>query len=198
MNGIVNWTGAGVAALATCFLCGAAAAQDASRSTIFSSVRLGVLAHDIGGIEPGPELNAELQFRTPFPHLGDSLPWWISWFTRPRPVIGTDINTAGATSQVYVGAAWTVFRTGPIFSDHDSFFFDAGFAPALNNGYTNVSSTRHKSLGTNLLFRSDAEVGYFITQNISVAAIVEHSSNAGLAQKNPGFTDVGLRIGFGF
>ena len=178
----------------------APAAQAAS--SIFYQLQGGVLAHDVrlaGGRERGADLSAELQFVSPFPdRWAATLPAWLRFVTRPRPVIGGDLNTSGYTSQVYLGLDWTVIRIGNIFTPQDAFTFDYTFGPSFNDGYANTSDPDRKSLGSNVLFRLGGELGYEINNTTAVYLLYEHESNGGLAERNQSLNDLGLRIGFKF
>src|SRR5207253_650138 len=102
---------------------------------IFSEVRLGVLAHDVGflgGREPGADINAEVLFVSPFPDdWGSTWPQWLRWIARPRPHIGGDVNTAGATSQAYLGLTWTAVLARDLLRPEDDLEFDFLFGPSV-------------------------------------------------------------------
>ena len=53
-------------------------------------------------------------------------------------------------------------------------------------------------LGSPILFRESAEIGYQVTPMISVSAILDHISNANLGRHNAGITSAGGRVGFKF
>src|SRR5690349_20270685 len=79
---------------------------------IVSEVRLGVLAHDVSFLgthrEGGADLNGEILFVSPIPNSAiTNIPPLVRWMLQPRPNIGGDVNTAGATSQLYLGLVWT-------------------------------------------------------------------------------------------
>jgi lipid A 3-O-deacylase len=158
-------------------------------------VRVGVLAHDVrfaGGREPGADINAELLFASPAPTgWGDALPDWLAWVARPRPHVGGDLNTDGATSQVYAGLTWTI----PLVS---RLTLDLDFGGSANNGHVNRTVPDRKALGSNVLFRLAAELGWHFTPRLAVYALFEHVSNGDTAQFNESLNDVGLRIGFRF
>jgi transketolase len=54
------------------------------------------------------------------------------------------------------------------------------------------------ALGTRVLFHESVEIGYRVTPIQSVAAYIEHVSNANIGRHNPGITDLGLRLGLSF
>ena len=190
------------AALALAFLLAAPSATWAQQ--IFSDVRLGVLAHDPPIIGPqrehGVDINAETIFVSPVPNdwTADIAPLY-RWMLRPQPNFGVSANTNGYTSQIYFGLTWTVdLDNGGYLWPDGSVFFGIGFGPAFNTGRVRSVATNHLSLGSHVLFHPSIELGYRITPQWSISAYFEHSSNAGLADNNPGLNDVGARVGLHF
>jgi lipid A 3-O-deacylase len=169
---------------------------------IIDEVRAGVLAHDVrftDHYEPGPDISAELLLSSPFPQdWGNSLPDWLGWVTRPRPHVGGDLNTAGATSQAYVGLTWTVPLSQHVLSDSDALTLDLDFGPSFNNGHVSKTSHDREALGFNVLFRLAAELGWHFTSRLGAYLLFEHVSNGGLATYNDGLNEVGLRLGYRF
>jgi lipid A 3-O-deacylase len=169
---------------------------------VVDEVRLGMMAHDIqalGGREPGPDVNAEILFTSPFPQgWGEDMPAWLRWVTRPRPNVGASINTAGATSQAYVGLTWSLMLASGVFSRDDGVTLGFSAGPSFNNGLANTTDPNRKSLGSNVLFRVGAEVGYQVTPSVGVYVSFDHSSNADIASRNEGLNDVGVRLGLKF
>jgi hypothetical protein len=155
---------------------------------ILDEVKLGVTDHDapIGADhrERGADVNLEALFVSP----GFLAPIWA-----PRPDVGININSAGKTSYAYAGLTWAVDFT-PVF------FGDLSAGGAIHDGPDTVSiHTRdHKGLGTRVLFHESVELGYRLTPIWSVAAFLDHISNAGLGSQNPGVTNVGARVGYKF
>jgi hypothetical protein len=155
---------------------------------ILDEAKFGVTDHDapIGADhrERGADINLEALFVSP----GILAPIWA-----PRPDVGVNINSAGGNSYAYAGLTWTVNFTSV-------FFGDLSAGGAIHDGPDTVSiHTRdHKGLGTRLLFHESVELGYRITPIWSVAAFLDHVSNAGLGSQNPGITNVGARIGYKF
>lgn len=168
-------------------------------------VRLGVLFHDVLPVyrthhEDGVDLNGELYFVSPVPDrwLSDVRPS-LHWLLQPRPSLGVDANTVGATSQVYVSAVWSVdLNNGGALWPDGTVFTDFGAGPAYNTGHVVTQSRRHLSLGSNLLFHLSVDLGVRLTRVLSASVYFEHSSNAGLAADNPGLNNVGLRMGIRF
>jgi hypothetical protein len=122
----------------------------------------------------------------------------IQWLLRPRPNIGFDADTSGYTSQVYLGLTWTADLFRDVLTPHDSAFLGVGMGASFNNGHVNTSSGTRKALGSNVLFHPSVDIGYRFTPRYSVSLYVDHSSNAGLAQRNQGLTNVGVRFGLAF
>jgi lipid A 3-O-deacylase len=160
---------------------------------IIDEVKTGVLAHDIGflthHVEHGVDVNLEMLF-TP--------PDLLAVIGSPRPHIGADINTAGATSDPYAGLTWGISLIQNLFQPGDSVFVTGSLGGAYQTGYIDNAPSEHKRLGSPVLFRESAELGYQITPMISVSAILDHISNANLAPHNAGITSAGARIGFKF
>lgn len=158
----------------------------AADDSIFSEIRGGVYAHDIDfwsfNREKGPDVNAELLFVSP-----DFLEPILS----PRPHVGVTVNTAGDTSHAYTGLTWEF----PVFGD---FFIDGSLGLSAHNGKLDTDDKDRKSLGSPVLFRLGAAVGYNITEKVNVSIQYEHMSNAYLANENEGMDNVGLRLGYRF
>lgn len=179
------------AALAGCLalLPGRAAAQ----GTIVDEVKLGLLAHDVGflthHVEGGADVNVEVLFVPP-PIL--------SIIGSPRPHIGADINTDGNTSDGYFGLTWgaTLYQ---LFGIAPGIFVQGSLGGAVHDGYlTSGAPPGRKLLGSRILFRESAELGYQLTPVVSISAILDHISNANLAPRNAGITSAGVRLGFKF
>jgi lipid A 3-O-deacylase len=160
---------------------------------IIDEVKIGVLAHDIGflthHVEHGSDVNLEMLF-TP--------PDLLALIGSPRPHIGADINTAGATSDAYAGLTWGISLIQNLFRPGDSVFMTGSLGGAYQDGYIDNAPPERKRLGSPILFRESAELGYQITPVISVAALLDHISNADLGQHNAGITSAGVRLGFKF
>ena len=177
---------------------GAADAQQ-----LLSELRVGVLAHDIGFLgehkEPGADINGELLFVSPVPDswVADVSPVW-RWMLHPRVNIGGDLNTSGATSQLYFGLTWTATLFNQVLTPDDSVFLGIGFGPAFNNGHISTIDPNRKSLGSHVLFHPSVDIGYRINARWSVSIYYDHSSNAGIAAHNEGLNNAGLRVGLAF
>lgn len=153
-----------------------------------SELRLGVLAHNIGPIasarEDGVQINAELRFATPP---------LFEYILSPRPHLGASINTVGDTSFLYLGLTWTWDIT-------DGLFLDFSFGGTVHDGWldSHEPDPDRRLMGSRLLFRESLELGYRFLDHHSLSLMLDHASNAGLAEKNQGNDDVGLRYGYRF
>lgn len=160
---------------------------------IVDEVKAGVLAHDIGflthHVEHGVDMNIEMLF-TP--------PDLLSIIGSPRPHIGGDINLDGNTSDAYAGLTWGISLIQNLFHPGDSVFVTGSLGGAYQDGFIDNAPPERKKLGSPILFRESAELGYQITPTISISAILDHISNANLAQHNGGITSAGARFGFKF
>lgn len=169
--------------------CGAASAQ----APFIDELKIGGLAHDItlGGrhVESGEDVNIEALFKSPT---------LLAVLGSPRPHLGADINVLGNTSDVYTGLTWGATLLHGVFTPIDGIFVNGSLGGALQDGYEDSAPPGRKRLGSPVLFRESAELGYQINPLISVSAFVDHISNANLAQRNAGITSAGGRIGFKF
>ena len=152
----------------------------------FDEAKLGLIAHDVAigahREEGGVDINGEVLFVSP---------GFLSVILAPRPHFGVSINSDGGNSYAYGGLTWTANFLG-------SFFADLGLGGAVHSGPDISSDPHHKGLGTRFLFRESVEVGYRVTQRQSVALYLDHISNARLGKRNPGLTNIGVRVGFAF
>lgn len=188
-----------IMAAAALALCGAggAAAKDAAADAraegrgIVSEVKLGLLQHDVEFLpvsrEDGQALNAEVLFRSPA---------FLDVIWSPRPHLGASLALEGRTDQVYGGLTWT-FRP----------FDEGGLAPlwvsafgggAVHDGETSSRDPNRKSLGSPVLFRFGAEIGYDVTERVNLSVHYSHISNAYIADFNEGLDHAGVRIGLRF
>jgi hypothetical protein len=152
-------------------------------------LRGGVFAHDPSSQEGGSvDVNLELlSARLP---LGD--PTTLLGMLVPRLHVGTDINTAGKTSEFYAGLTWTFDVTRWL-------FVEGSFGGALHTGFTGpVPPPGRNALGCNPLFRESGTIGVRLSENWSVMATIDHISNADLCTRNRGLTNFGGRIGYRF
>ena len=165
----------------------------AAQLKIVDEVKTGILAHDVGflghHLEAGPDVNLEMLF-TP--------PDVLALIGSPRPHIGADINTAGKTSDGYFGLTWGIMLIQSLFGTGDGVFINGSLGGAVHDGYLNSGPPNRKLLGTRVLFRESAELGYQLVPGISMSALLDHISNANIGHHNMGITSAGARLGFKF
>ena len=189
----------GRAFLSVCLL-GAVALWDPPPATaqvgIVDEIKIGGLAHDVtlGGKhrESGGDVNIEMLF-TP--------PMILDVIGSPRPHIGADINTDGNTSHGYFGLTWGITLIQNLFNPGDGIFVNGSLGGAIHDGSPLTAPEAppgKKLLGSRILFRESAELGYAITPTINVSGFLDHISNANLAPRNAGITSAGARLGFKF
>lgn len=166
---------------------------DNSPGRIVDEVKAGVLAHDINLLtahrERGADVNLEMLFAPPD---------LLAVLGSPRPHIGTEINTAGDTSDGYAGLTWGISLIQNLFRPGDYVFAEGSLGAAYQDGYIDSAPPGHKKLGSPVLFRESAEFGYQVTPAISVSTLLDHISNANLGRHNAGITSAGGRLGFKF
>jgi lipid A 3-O-deacylase len=183
------------AALGAAFLVIAALApmRAAAQAGLIDEVKIGVLDHDVGflthHVETGQDANLEVLFTSP---------QFLSVIGSPRPHIGADINDAGKTSDGYVGLTWTVEPLQLLFGGDDRVFLNGSLGGAYQDGYVDRAPPDRKRLGSPVLFRESAELGYQLTPVVSISGILDHISNANLGAHNAGITSAGARLGFKF
>jgi lipid A 3-O-deacylase len=179
------------ALLGACLALSPAAAVAQNR--LIDELKVGGLAHDVtfGGrhLESGADVNLEILF-TP--------PEILRVIGSPRPHIGADINTSGNTSDGYFGLTWGIMLIQSLFGANDGVFANGSLGGAIQDGFIDTAPAGRKRLGSRILFRESAELGYQLTPNTSVSAIVDHISNANLGNHNAGITSAGARFGLKF
>src|SRR5207253_6120808 len=160
---------------------------------LVDEVKVGILGHDVGflghHVEDGADVNLEMLF-TP--------PDILRIIGSPRPHIGADINTAGKTSDGYFGLTWGIMLIQSLFGAGDGVFINGSLGGAVHDGYINSGPPNRKLLGTRVLFRESAELGYQLVPGISMSALLDHMSNANIGRHNMGITSAGARLGFKF
>ena len=165
----------------------------AAQLKLVDEFKIGGLAHDVtfGGrhLESGADVNIEMLF-TP--------PDLLAVIGSPRPHLGADINTDGNTSDGYFGLTWGITLIQNLFNAGDGVYANGSLGGAVQDGYIDSAPPGRKRLGSRVLFRESAELGYQINPVISVSAIVDHISNANLGNHNAGITSAGARLGVKF
>jgi lipid A 3-O-deacylase len=156
-------------------------------------VRGGIYGHGVPFTGPGFEsgsADVNLEFLTPRPAL-----WTDTRLSKllPRLQIGGTINTAGKTSLVYAGAAWTFDFGG------SPWFVEPNLGIAAHNGEFDAPPGGERlSLGCNPLFHTGLSGGYRLSRRWAVMATWEHASNGNLCSHNDGLNNVGARLSFSF
>lgn len=155
---------------------------------VLSEVRVGFLLHDRGLFIPrretGQDVNVEVFFRSPRWKLFEAV--WS-----PRPHLGVSINDEGQTSQLYGGFTWEWRPFGNV-------FIDASLGLSVHDGHLKTGRPDREGLGLRVLFRESLELGYRFHARHALSFIVDHISNAGLADQNDGITSTGFRYGYRF
>ena len=174
----------------------------AQAPSAYREIRLGLLAHDVaftGGVEPGADINFEVTSSSIIDQeWTGSLPIWAQWAVHPRLHLGVEINTAGATNNVYAGLTWTANLAEDLFRPGDGLESSYLFGPALNDGRCQTPRPDRKSLGANVLFHLGAEITYRISPTISIGIYYDHESNGGLVRYNRSLNDFGARVAYRF
>ena len=173
---------AGFAALSAGLSGGAAGAEEG----LVSELKLGLQIHDAGVFGPrdedGVDVNIEVLF-APLEPLG------FIW--SPRPHVGAHLNTAGDTSQLYLGLTWRFDLT-------DVFWVAIAGGGAVHTADLSSRNDGDKQLGSRVLFRGALEAGIALAEHHSLSVMLDHVSNAFLADANEGLDTVGLRYGYRF
>jgi lipid A 3-O-deacylase len=196
------WLRVALAALGCALAAALAPVAARAQNITYSEVDLGVLDHDahfLEGKEGGVDINPEIKFHSP---IGDAwaaeVPTYLRWLVQPRPTIGGEINTSGFTDQGYFGLTWTWQLAANLLQPGDGITFGLFEGPSFNNGEIVATAPDRKSLGSHVLFREAAELGYRINPTWTISLFIDHVSNAGLAKQNQSINDVGGRLGFRF
>lgn len=155
---------------------------------LIQELRVGGLYHDVPGLWSGFQLehrsldvNVEALFG---PHL--QLPWGTL-----RPAAGATINTAGATSKIYLDARWVIEGASGV-------FFALGVGAAVHDGKLTPTDPDQKALGSRVLFHFPAEVGWRFDEHNSISLYFEHISNGYTQDYNEGLDSLGVRYGYRF
>src|SRR3954447_26614864 len=147
--------------------------QASAQVPFIDEFKIGALSHDVGflghHVETGADVNLELLFTSPD---------FLALIGSPRPHIGADINTAGKTSDGYFGLTWGIMLIQSLFGAGDGVFINGSLGGAVHDVYINSGPPDRKLLGTRVLFRESAELGYQLVPGISMSALLDHMSNA--------------------
>jgi lipid A 3-O-deacylase len=183
----------GLPFLAATAWCAAASAQTLVPGGFIDELKFGVLRHDAGVFgdnkEDGVDLNLEARFVSPE---------FLRPLFSPRPHLGLSVNSAGDTSQLYAGLTWSFTLLRGLFSTRDSLYLDASVGGAAHDGKLDGDLADRKALGSRILFRESLELGYSFTPSQSISIMLDHVSNANLANRNEGLDNLGVRYGVKF
>jgi len=153
--------------------------------------RIGVLAHNKGPIasqtEDGPDLNFAVYYT----------PWTVDIAGVPVGIaghIGGVLNLSDGTSYGYIGANTNI----PLSSS--GFFVEFGGGLALHDGELEVGNPDQRALGSRILFRAEASLGYKFDNGVTLSFMADHISNGGLLSSgsNAGLDTFGFRLGRAF
>jgi hypothetical protein len=147
---------------------------------------LGASTHDVGVFgshkEDGFNLDGEVRFEGIGGFLGH-------WLLAPEPTIGFHANSEGNTSQFYGGFTW-------LFDIGWNVFAGGSLGLAIHDGKEDTRLLDRKELGLRVLFRESAEIGVRLTDRHALSIMLDHISNAGIAENNEGLDTVGIRYTF--
>lgn len=102
--------------------------------------------------------------------------------------IGSISTPNGNEAFASIGPVWRI----PLSRNY--FFADIGISPTLISG----SNLGGRDLGGPFHFTSSISIGTKLGQTNSVALRIQHMSNAGLSETNPGMDAVGIQFSLGF
>ena len=107
-------------------------------------------------------------------------------------MLGATVSTQGNTSQVYLGAAWSL----PLLN---VLFVEATFGGAYHDGpLTSAGPNYVAAYGCRLSFHESGSVGLKLGEHWRIMTTIEHMSNGKLCDPNAGLTNVGVRLGYKF
>ena len=139
--------------------------------------------------EEGVDVNSEVLFVSPWAQPANA---FVDFLLRPRPMLGATVSTQGGTSQVYLGAAWSL----PLFN---ILFVEGTFGGAYHDGpLTSQFPDYRAAYGCRFNFHESASVGVVLGGNWRIMATAEHMSNGGLCEPNAGLSSYGARLGYKF
>lgn len=131
------------------------------------------------------DISGDLIFETP--------DWdFMTWLGSPRPLIGATLNFSGKESLIYAGLNWhwQVFDT--------PFYLEGTFGAAAHNGYLDGAPAGMRNLGCRVNFYEVFGIGANLGENVTATLTYEHTSNAGLCERNQGLSNFGVRLGWAF
>ncbi|WP_136810275.1 acyloxyacyl hydrolase [Desulfosediminicola flagellatus] len=156
-----------------------------NESTIISEVRVGLSKHDSKEKhEDGFDVNADLYFTSP------SNSFFRAIYS-PHPIIGVSLHSEGITHQLYAGLAWNIKPT-------ENIFLTIMLGGGIHSGELESDDPDKLRLGSRALFRYAGSIGYRFSDSWNISVILDHMSNASLADSNNGLEKVGIQLGYIF
>lgn len=150
-----------------------------------NQLKVGILKHDLSrikGFRPRHERSYNVHLEYSFNNDYEFL-WAL-------PHVGASVNVDGYTSALYTGLTWHITMG-------KKFYLELTFGGAIHNANLKVER-RRRALGSRLLFRESASLGFNINETHNISFIADHMSNAELAPPNHGLSDYGIRYGIKF
>ena len=147
-------------------------------ASFITEIKTGVVEHDAGIFGRQKEKGLDSTFEFLFRKINYNL----FWLGKPRPHVGATINMGGDTSQAYAGVTWD-------YKLPKRMFFNFSWGLAYHNGdkihsASNVQIDK-KELGSSVLFREAAEIGWNFYGKDSISLRFDHISNANLWGEGP-------------
>lgn len=109
----------------------------------------------------------------------------------PRPHVGATIAVGDGVNQAFAGLTWDAPLT-------ETITFEASFGGTIHDGPTTSGNPNAPELGCSVLFREAAAISVDVGERLTVTAMIDHSSNAGLCDANDGITHAGVLLGVAF
>lgn len=175
------------------FLYKAEAFNNKNDASFISEVKTGIVAHDVGFFGRQKEDGLDSSFEFLFRRINYNL----LWLGKPKPHIGATINMGGDTSQGYAGLTWN-------YKLPKKMFFNFSWGLAYHNGDKKHSANNvvvnKKELGSSVLFREAAEIGWNFYGKDSISLRLDHISNGNLwgEDTNEGLDTFGIFYGYRF
>lgn len=142
----------------------------------------GLLSHSTGPISNGQEHGVDLHAEI----------LWNKTLLKGHYAAGTDLSLSGETSFVYAGLSWE----GRFYNNLLLGFF-SGFA--VHDGKLDGNRDDRRLLGARILFRGAVEVGWYLSDSLSLGVMYDHYSNLGIGDvRNQGNDNLGLRLSYYF
>ena len=76
--------------------------------------------------------------------------------------------------------------------------YRAARGPGFNDGQLHNGCAQRRALGSHVLFRKAAELGYQINEAWRISGYLDHISNGGLAKEDQSINDLGMRLAYRF